>query len=222
LGKDLSGAQPHYGRARRAIPLRTARVVPKAVLKDLFSGGKARKEASAAKKELFELLEGSERGVKNSEIRPEVEAIVDRLKDIQGDAPTTGPDMSAVWELMWTTEKETLFLLEKGIFAVGPAQESYQVIDVETGLLQNVILFGEESEKMLLINSTLQPTSDVRVDFKFEQAELRLTKRTIRLPPFGKGWFDTVYLDNNLRVARDIRGDTLIVKRTDLPLDTFQ
>ena len=34
-----------------------------------------------------------------------------------------------------------------------------------------------------------QPTTDIRVEFKFQQAELRLPKRSIRLPPVGKGWY---------------------------------
>jgi len=29
----------------------------------------------------------------------------------------------------------------------------------------------------------------------------------------GRGWFDTVFLDDTLRIAEDIRGDTLIVTR---------
>ena len=67
-------------------------VSPKAIFQRFF-GGKAnatKNQASSVKKELFELLEGSERGVKNSDIRPEVEEIVDRLQEIQGDTPTTG------------------------------------------------------------------------------------------------------------------------------------
>lgn len=32
-------------------------------------------------------------------------------------------------------------------------------------------------------------------------------------PPLGKGWFDTIYLDKDIRIAKDVRGDTLIVAR---------
>ena len=35
----------------------------------------------------------------------------------------------------------------------------------------------------------------------------------VPLPPVGKGWFDTIFLDETLRIARDIRGDTLVVTR---------
>eukprot|EP00976_Prorocentrum_cordatum_P080373 1183953-Prorocentrum_minimum.AAC.7 len=90
----LSGEKLSNGTARLARPVRTARnVSPKAIFKNPFGGSprnSTRKQAASAKKELFELLEGSERGLKNSDNRPEVEAIVDRLKELQGDTPTTG------------------------------------------------------------------------------------------------------------------------------------
>ena len=38
---------------------------------------------------------------------------------------------------------------------------------------------------------------------------------TVPLPPVGKGWFDNLYVDDTLRVARDSRGDTLVVVRDD-------
>jgi hypothetical protein len=36
---------------------------------------------------------------------------------------------------------------------------------------------------------------------------------SVPLPPFGRGWFDNVYVDRDMRVARDSRGDTLVVVR---------
>jgi hypothetical protein len=32
-----------------------------------------------------------------------------------------------------------------------------------------------------------------------------------------QGWFDTVYCDDSIRVAQDIRGDTLVVERDGPP-----
>ena len=59
-----------------------------------------------------------------------------------------------------------------------------------------------------------------RLEFVFSAARLLTRARTLRLPPFGKGWFDTVYLGDSLRVARDVRGDTLVVRRAG-PVRTF-
>eukprot|EP00242_Pyramimonas_sp_CCMP2087_P001553 CAMPEP_0198230154 /NCGR_PEP_ID=MMETSP1445-20131203/114510_1 /TAXON_ID=36898 /ORGANISM="Pyramimonas sp., Strain CCMP2087" /LENGTH=251 /DNA_ID=CAMNT_0043910669 /DNA_START=73 /DNA_END=828 /DNA_ORIENTATION=+ len=233
----LTPAKDCYGTARPLLRSARLRTTPSArsqpVVSSKFSfpnifGNKAsgtqksrKKEVDAAKKDLLGLLEGSQRGVVKVD-RGEVEAVVDRFNELQGDTPTTGADLSGVWELMWTSEKEVLFLLEKGIFAVGPAQASYQVIDVDNGTLQNVITFGEDSESAFVVQSSLEPTSDVRVQFQFQGAELRLPKRTFKIPPLGKGWFDTVYLDKTTRMARDVRGDTGIYSRTNLPLDAFQ
>ena len=67
-------------------------------------------------------------------------------------------------------------------------------------------------------------TAGSRVDFKFSGARLDVAKIneatgecapafSLPLPPFGKGWFDTVVVGGDLRIARDVRGDTLICVR---------
>ena len=38
------------------------------------------------------------------------------------------------------------------------------------------------------VSSTLSRASDQRLDFHFTGAALKLPKRSIKLPPFGKGW----------------------------------
>ncbi|KAE9592275.1 putative plastid lipid-associated protein/fibrillin [Lupinus albus] len=48
---------------------------------------------------------------------------------------------------------------------------------------------------------------------EFTSAVLRGKNWEIPLPPFGQGWFETVYLDDDLRVVKDIRGDYLVVDR---------
>lgn len=69
---------------------------------------------------------------------------------------------------------------------------------------------------------TVQVVSAQRCEFKFDSLSIRTPARTIKLPPFGQGWFDTVYVDSQLRVARDVRGDTLVTTRSKLPLDSWQ
>ena len=65
-----------------------------------------------------------------------------------------------------------------------------------------------------------------RVDFEFSGARLDVAKIekgtgkcvpafSLPLPPFGKGWFDTVVVGGDLRIARDVRGDTLICVRAE-------
>ena len=70
-------------------------------------------------------------------------------------------------------------------------------------------------------------TAGSRVDFKFSGARLDVAKVdrktgecapafSLPLPPFGQGWFDTIVVGGpggDLRIARDVRGDTLICVR---------
>ncbi|KAF3552509.1 hypothetical protein DY000_02004795 [Brassica cretica] len=49
--------------------------------------------------------------------------------------------------------------------------------------------------------------------FNNKSAVLRGSNWEIPLPPFGQGWFDNVYMDGDIRVAKDIRGDYLVVDR---------
>ena len=92
----------------------------------------------------------------------------------------------------------------------------HQVIDVDRGSLQNVITFPPEG--CFVVDSELSVQGPQRCTFKFRAADLKLPGgKKLSLPPFGQGWFDTVYLDESIRVARDSRGDTLVVERAGAP-----
>ena len=61
-----------------------------------------------------------------------------------------------------------------------------QIIDTDKASLQNVITFPPEGA--FIINAKIELSGDQRVNFKFENANLRLPRRDIKLPPVGKGW----------------------------------
>lgn len=63
-----------------------------------------------------------------------------------------------------------------------------QVIDLDKGLLQNVILFGEEGESKFAVNSSIEAVSRTRCNFAFTGARLQTPKLSLGLPPLGKGW----------------------------------
>ncbi|CAN1182922.1 Probable plastid-lipid-associated protein 11, chloroplastic [Linum perenne] len=113
--------------------------------------------------------------------------------------------------LMWTTEKEQLFIIDKAGLVGTKAGDVLQVIDVEKGILNNVITFPPHG--VFFVRSTIQVASSQRVDFRFTSAVLRGRNWEVLLPPFGQGWFETVYLDDEIRVAKDIRNDYLVVDR---------
>lgn len=127
------------------------------------------------------------------------------------DTVTTGDSLSATWRLLWTTEKEQLFIIEKAPLFGTQAGDVLQVIDVEKRVLNNVITFPPSG--VFFVRSTIEIASSKRVNFRFTSAVLRGKDWEFPLPPFGQGWFESVYLDDDIRVVKDIRGDYLVVDR---------
>ncbi|GAB4818600.1 hypothetical protein N2152v2_005646 [Parachlorella kessleri] len=106
---------------------------------------------------------------------------------------------------------ETLFIIKTTWFGATAGE----IIDRQEGYLQNVITFPPKSA--LLVDSSIVPEGDRRVNFKFTGAQLQLKEQTIKLPPVGKGWFVNVYCDDKIRVSKDIRGDVLVTERAGPP-----
>ena len=64
------------------------------------------------------------------------------------------------------------------------------------------------------INPVVDDTNNgLRTEFKFKNAKLDIGKwGTYNFPPVGEGWFDTVYLDDELRIDLNSRNDILICR----------
>lgn len=166
--------------------------------------------------ELLQLVEGTDRGLNTpAQVQASILSNVEALKAESGSETTSDQVLSATWKLLWTTEKETLFIIKNaGLFGT-TAGEVYQVIDVKSQRLQNVITFPPDGA--FIVDSSIAVESAQRVSFKFTAAKLKTASKDWGVPPFGQGWFDTVYCDDSIRVAQDIRGDTLIVTRDGPP-----
>jgi hypothetical protein len=76
---------------------------------------------------------------------------------------------------------------------------------------------GQDARQQLFgaftVIGSLRTSGPQRLDFRFAEAMLKLGARSLWLPPFGRGWFDVVYMDTRLRVTRDSRGDTSVLLR---------
>ena len=59
--------------------------------------------------------------------------------------------------------------------------------------------------------------NDRRANFEFTGAKLALPSSVFKLPPFGKGWSDTLYIDETYRLAVDSRNDVLLVQNVGEP-----
>ena len=146
--------------------------------------------------------------------RGEIESMIDKLLLLEEEDDeskktknTDDSRLSARWKLLWTSEQETLFLLEKF-----NNSNAYQTIDVRAKTLSNTVEFA--GGNTFLVDSEIEIADERKVKFKFVSAGLKFSNGfTLPVPPVGKGWFDNVYVSDEYRVARDSRGDTLIVER---------
>ncbi|WVZ86648.1 hypothetical protein U9M48_033399 [Paspalum notatum var. saurae] len=173
-----------------------------------------------AKADLLRLIADQDRGL-------ETQSDPSRLADIVGcidalaavspgaDTVSDAEKLSGTWRLLWTTEQEQLFIVRNAPFFRTAAGDVLQVIDVPGGALNNVITFPPSGA--FVVNGDIEVQPPQRVNFRqvflFTRALLRGNNWEVPFPPFGKGWFDTVYLDDDIRVAKDIRGDYLVVER---------
>lgn len=171
-------------------------------------------EILRAKANLLLLISDQERGLRTQTDplkRAEIIRAIDELA-VHGEGTiTAGPSLSCTWRMLWTTEKEQLFIIKIARFFGTKTGDVLQVIDVEKGLLNNVITFPPSG--VFFVRSSIEPEPPQRVNFRFTSAVLRGSKWEIPLPPFGQGWFESVYMDEEIRVVKDIRGDYLVVDR---------
>mmetsp|Transcript_3288 Transcript_3288/g.6478 ORF Transcript_3288/g.6478 Transcript_3288/m.6478 type:complete len:250 (-) Transcript_3288:260-1009(-) len=173
-------------------------------------------QRDALKRELLELADKSRGGILPLDAAEQArldEIITEQLPALN---PTTEPARSNLfsgeWDCVWTTESELNFAVEKGLFGL-PWQRTYQSIDVPAGSLTNVIQFDDGA---LTVGSTISPDEDgdgSRFKFEFEECSVRWRGLTVPLPPFGRGWGDLLYLDETMRIQRDIRGDLLVAQK---------
>ncbi|KAL9276480.1 hypothetical protein ACSQ67_025973 [Phaseolus vulgaris] len=160
-------------------------------------------QSQSAKDHLLALIADQDRGLRTQSDPAKRAAIVeaiDAMAALGAGSVTTDDSLSATWRLLWTTEKEQLFIIEKSPLFGSRAGDVLQVIDVRNRTLNNVITFPPDG--VFFVRSSIE-IYKCSITWK----ELGNTIATI--------WtgFDTVYLDDDLRVVKDIRGDYLVVDR---------
>ena len=197
-----------------------------------FASIKGNAVAVKVRDELLELIANTRRGLalndeESRTIKEEAFRLAETLRTC-GQGSQSADFVNDTWRLLFTTEKETLFILksfptkdtlqiEQGDTEGDGCNSVYQVIQLDEdgrGLLNNVIEFGSSS-RAFIVNSKIRAVQDgengsgigsSRIEFQFTGAKLRWSDNlTIPLPPFGAGWFDSIYVDDRYRVALDSR-----------------
>ena len=126
--------------------------------------------------------------------------------------PARSDLLTGEWELRWTDEKEVNFAVASGLFGL-PWMRTYQSIDVPGGRLVNVIEFEEGGELRVGSSIAPDPTDGARFNFVFSECTLRWRESRVPLPPVGRGWGELLYLDEDMRIQRDIRGDLVVATK---------
>jgi len=160
--------------------------------------------------QLLELIAPTQRGL----IVENNIAIIDTIDKIeQQKFPVPLASCEGKWELMFTTEKETLFFAKNGLFGKKIVQIS-QTIELGASRINNLIAF--QGDCQFSVDGTVDPDATIKnqLNFKFTRAQLVVPPLiNFGFPPVGSGWFRNVYVNKNYRVAKDVRGDYLVLRR---------
>jgi len=201
------------------LAMATAMTLPQRITALLMSPSDRKREALKA--ELFELVERSSPpgNLAGAFDRKEdgtrfMEIFCEELPSLNPTPnPARSPLFSGEWECIWSSEKEINFLVGSGLFG-DDWKRTYQVIDIPKGRLENYILFDNDGD--LSVGSTIEPDPEQGSRFNIQFKEASLSWKglvTINLPPIGRGWGELLYLDEDIRLQRDIRGDLILAQR---------
>ena len=167
----------------------------------------------AKREQLKETLLGecrSDYGGNMKNKRAGIEKIIDELALLSPISDTaTSPKLQKDWSMAWTTEKEINFFIDLGITPSGGVSQS-----IDGSRLGNLIEFKKGgglrvSGELSVAQEGSEPKQ--RTNFIFTEAELDLGRwGSFKIPPVGEGWFETLYLDDSLRVDINSRNDILI------------
>eukprot|EP00565_Helicotheca_tamesis_P000773 CAMPEP_0185734670 /NCGR_PEP_ID=MMETSP1171-20130828/23166_1 /TAXON_ID=374046 /ORGANISM="Helicotheca tamensis, Strain CCMP826" /LENGTH=217 /DNA_ID=CAMNT_0028404731 /DNA_START=77 /DNA_END=730 /DNA_ORIENTATION=+ len=141
--------------------------------------------------------------------REKIEALIEEISPLSPVVGTArSPLLQKEWLLVWTTEKEINFFLDWNIG--GQISQS-----INNDQLGNMIEFKKGGGLGVTGELSFPDEDDdelgIRTNFKFTTASLDLGRwGKYDLPPVGEGWFDTVYLDEELRIDTNSRDDILI------------
>lgn len=186
-----------------------------ALLSNLRMGGGPTRGATLAK--LLDLVSVSDRGLftdNNSRCKELIDLIEEEQADFaRRENKKFSNRCQGDWELLWTTEKETLFFAKNGLFGA-PCTTISQSIDLQKGLINNLIEFENGRKFSVLGSCTVAEADPRRFEFSFTSAQIVVPPFVnLSLPPVGKGNFVSVLCNDKYRVSKDSRGDYLCFAR---------
>ncbi len=190
------------------------------------------------KAELLEAIAGKNRGLLASEI--DNVRVLSAIQQLEDDNPTKKPLeaknlLNGDWRLLYTTSKGILGLDRFPLFKLG---QIYQCIRVSEAKVYNIaeIVGLPMLEGLVSVAATFEPVSERRVNVMFERSIIGLQRflgyqtpaKLIQQIESGKkflpidfkidrgeqkGWLDTTYLDEDMRIGRGNEGNVFVLTK---------
>ena len=190
------------------------------------------------KAELLEAIAGKNRGLLANEI--DNVRVLSAIQKLEDDNPTRKPLeakdlLNGDWRLLYTTSKGLLGLDRFPLFKLG---QIYQCIRVSEAKVYNIaeIVGLPMLEGLVSVAASFEPVSDNRVNVMFERSIVGLQRflsyqtpaKLIQQIESGKkflpldfkidrgdqkGWLETTYLDEDMRIGRGNEGSVFVLTR---------
>ncbi len=190
------------------------------------------------KAELLEAIAGKNRGLLANEI--DNVRVLSAIQQLEDTNPTRKPLeakdlLNGDWRLLYTTSKGILGLDRFPLFKLG---QIYQCIRVSEAKVYNIaeIVGLPMLEGLVSVAASFEPVSESRVNVMFERSIIGLQRflsyttpaKLIQQIESGKkflpidfkidrqdqkGWLDTTYLDEDMRVGRGNEGNVFVLTK---------
>jgi hypothetical protein len=166
------------------------------------------------------LLEAASSTALGARATPAVRQAVDKtaaaLEQLQSDAPVFA-QAAGLWVLVYTTEQDVhAFARLPGGFQVSASQQLAWTED--GGVVTNTVDLRPVLRLTAVAPATLVPPR--RVEYRFSLLRVALFSDALcfevplaRLGMQPGGWSDTTFVDEDTRIARNSRGDLLLLRR---------
>ncbi|XP_062185499.1 probable plastid-lipid-associated protein 11, chloroplastic isoform X2 [Phragmites australis] len=171
------------------VPRGRHRLAPKPPAAAAFIRGLFPSRPPPAKADLLRLIADQRRGLDTQSDPSRLADIVSCIDALAASAP--GADtvsdaamLSGTWRLLWTTEREQLFIVRNARAFRTAAGDVLQVIDVPGGGLNNVITFPPSGA--FVVNGDIEVQPPQRVNFR--QVHSRCAEREQLGGPFSTVW----------------------------------